>query len=62
MTTSDHRHANDHRGTTNGQRSNNNPNQTNDVEIDSGKFDLKFFEFFLIKILYRIIGIRNSFK
>jgi hypothetical protein len=39
MTTSDHRHANDHRGTTNGQRSNNNPNQTNDVEIDSGKFN-----------------------
>jgi hypothetical protein len=41
MTTSDHRHSNDHRGTNNGHRSNN--NQTNDAEIDSGIVEKKFY-------------------
>ncbi len=48
MTTSDHRHSNNHKETNNGHHSNDN-NQTKDVEIDSGIIKKK--NFFLLKIV-----------
>jgi len=40
MTTSDHRHSNNHKQTNNGHHSND-INQTNDAEIDSGMIKKK---------------------